>query len=197
MPATGRTEVLRGHTWWGDWSANSDHVASPTPSAVLPACSCVQVKDHYSSILNRRNTLTGILYKDDPTIFRHAHGEGCIGGWVCCWQWAQRQRSLPILLSADAAHSPPSCNSKSPLLFSWNLMNEARCKGCGPEPIDSWVGKIAAHVKVGGRAAPRVLRGSAPAHGNTLRPRPCSHSVSMRSPSFLPFPFSRSTPTIL
>ncbi|KAL4450094.1 hypothetical protein ABPG77_010763 [Micractinium sp. CCAP 211/92] len=57
------------------------------------------VKSFYSAVVNRKNTLTGVLYRDDPTI------------------------------------------------FSWNLMNEPRCKYCGPEAVDGWYGELSAHLK--------------------------------------------------
>ena len=34
------------------------------------------------------------------------------------------------------------------LTRSWNLINEPRCKYCGTEAINSWVGEMAAHLKV-------------------------------------------------
>lgn len=73
-------------------------------SDLLRPVACVpcpaQVKDYISAIVTRRNSITSVLYRDDPAI------------------------------------------------FSWNLLNEPRCKYCGPEVVDSWFGEIAAHLKV-------------------------------------------------
>ncbi|KAL4452410.1 hypothetical protein ABPG75_008072 [Micractinium tetrahymenae] len=76
----------------------TERLTTPYAWLTSPACRD-QVKSFYSAVVNRRNTLTGVLYRDDPTI------------------------------------------------FSWNLMNEPRCKYCGPEPVDGWYGDMAAYLK--------------------------------------------------
>lgn len=40
--------------------------------ASLWASLLTQVKDYLSALVGRRNTMTGVLYRDDPTIFRWA-----------------------------------------------------------------------------------------------------------------------------
>ncbi|KAL6766264.1 hypothetical protein ACKKBG_A35330 [Auxenochlorella protothecoides x Auxenochlorella symbiontica] len=57
------------------------------------------VKDFITKVVTRVNTINGIAYKDDPTI------------------------------------------------FSWNMLNEPRCKYCGPEAVTEWYHDIAAHLK--------------------------------------------------
>lgn len=43
-----------------------------------------QVKKYFTTLVNRRNTITGVLYKDDPTIMRWACFEGMAAwpGWL-------------------------------------------------------------------------------------------------------------------
>ena len=57
------------------------------------------VKDFITKVVTRKNSITGVAYRDDPTI------------------------------------------------FSWNLLNEPRCKYCGPEAVTEWYHDIAAHIK--------------------------------------------------
>lgn len=57
------------------------------------------VKNFITKVVNRKNTINGRLYREDPTI------------------------------------------------FSWNLLNEPRCKYCGPEAVTEWYTDIAAHIK--------------------------------------------------
>ncbi|KAL4451865.1 hypothetical protein ABPG75_007527 [Micractinium tetrahymenae] len=89
-----------------------------TPYAWLTSSACrQQVKDLMSAVVSRRNSLTGVLYRDDPTIF----------SWLAM---------ACFLLGRVSAVSPLQ-----------NLMNEPRCKYCTAEPVDSWYGEMAAHLK--------------------------------------------------
>lgn len=47
---------------------------------VLPSTSSVQVKQYFAAITGRRNTITGLLYRDDPTIM----------------SWASRGRQIAV-----------------------------------------------------------------------------------------------------
>ncbi|KAL4432447.1 hypothetical protein ABPG77_001746 [Micractinium sp. CCAP 211/92] len=75
-----------------------ERLQTPYDWLMSPKCR-QQVKDYFSVIINRRNSITGVLYRDDPTI------------------------------------------------FSWDLLNEPRCKYCGPEAVDSWYAEMSAHLK--------------------------------------------------
>ena len=50
------------------------------PATLCPA----QVKDFVSAIVNRRNSITGVLFKDDPTIFRCEGQALAAGRKACC-----------------------------------------------------------------------------------------------------------------
>ncbi|PRW57442.1 Transmembrane 9 superfamily member 4 isoform B [Chlorella sorokiniana] len=76
----------------------TERLQTPFDWLMSPTCRD-QVKAYMSSVVNRRNSITGVLYRDDPTI------------------------------------------------FSYNIMNEPRCKYCGPEAVDSWYGEMADHLK--------------------------------------------------
>ncbi|KAL4437017.1 hypothetical protein ABPG75_004156 [Micractinium tetrahymenae] len=75
-----------------------ERLQTPYDWLMSPKCR-QQVKDYFSAIVNRRNSITGVLYRDDPTI------------------------------------------------FSWDLLNEPRCKYCGTQAVDSWYGDMSAHLK--------------------------------------------------
>jgi hypothetical protein len=57
---------------------------------------------------------------------------------------------LPLTGRIWRACLPLHCPAQMHLLpsRSWNLINEPRCKYCGPEAVDSWIGEMAAHLKV-------------------------------------------------
>ncbi|KAI7844213.1 hypothetical protein COHA_002347 [Chlorella ohadii] len=94
-----------------------------TPYDWLVSSKCRdQVKAYMSSVVNRRNSITGLLFKDDPAIFSRS----------------PRQGSCAPTKSVAPVH---------PTLHSWNIMNEPRCKYCGPEAVDSWYGEMADHLR--------------------------------------------------
>lgn len=149
---------------------------APQPSAchVLVFAFIPQVKSFYSAVVNRKNTLTGVLYRDDPTIF------SWVGGACSVWDKGQRQAQhrparfvctrTPNLTSAapycvqtccsavrlrcfaGRRHSCAGIAQPPPSLICplQNLMNEPRCKYCGPEAVDGWYGELSAHLKVSG-----------------------------------------------
>ena len=75
------------------------------------------------------------------------HGSKCC--CCCCCRPMQHLRAAPARHTGPAKHraSGALCPA-SPPARSWNLLNEPRCKYCGPEAVDSWFGEIAAHLKV-------------------------------------------------
>jgi hypothetical protein len=153
------------------------------PASCLPPASSrhrLQVKSYFTALVNLRNSITGVLYREDPTIFRWGVREragrqaGRGKGAAACG--CQRLSVLPVAgtqcylwlagpgMPANPSSPPPqaSCPTlHSPAHMpprSWNLINEPRCKYCGPEAVDSWVGEMAAHLKVRCRPPAVLLR---------------------------------------
>lgn len=83
-------------------------------AAALPATRCaagrprrpavpapLQVKAFYTAVVNRRNTLTGVLYRDDPAIFSWVSGAHFGGGRLGCG--SHQQTLTPVSLPANSS----------------------------------------------------------------------------------------------
>lgn len=71
-----------------------------TPYAFFTTTPCIDlVKRYYAALLARVNTVSGLRYTDDPTI------------------------------------------------FAWDLLNEPRCKYCGPDAVNGWYHELARYMK--------------------------------------------------
>ena len=49
---------------------SSWHSRPPTHPASHACTRRPQVKDYFTALVNRRNSITGVKYRDDPVIFR-------------------------------------------------------------------------------------------------------------------------------
>lgn len=117
-----------------------ERLQAPLDWLASPACR-QQVKEYFSLVAGRRNSVTGVLYRDDPTIMSwvgggSGQGRGR-GRLVLGWCWWLAATALPQRAAPRALH----------LSAVQNVLNEPRCVNCDPSAIDSWIGEMSAHLK--------------------------------------------------
>lgn len=142
----------------------TERAMTPYTWLLSPECKD-QVKQFFTALVNRRNTITGLLYRDDATIFRCRRQGGRRGRRAVRRERLCGRRcecrcvcTTPIVATLPLPPAGTSC--------SWNVMNEPRCKYCGPEAVDSWYGELADHLKASTPAASARCGGAPPqAHG--------------------------------
>ena len=103
-----------------------------------------QVKQYFAAITGRRNTITGQLYRDDPTIMSWVGGSEQRSGLGAAERCSWRQR---VQLAAEWC-SFCCFGGQTRVSLPQNVLNEARCSFCGPEAVDSWIGEMSAYLKV-------------------------------------------------
>ncbi|GFH14503.1 uncharacterized protein HaLaN_10569, partial [Haematococcus lacustris] len=120
-------------------------------------------KQHITSVTSRVNSLTGVAYKDDPTIMGwDVMNEPRCPGDVLSFYSSPKARALykqHITSVTSRVNSLTGVAYKDdPTIMGWDVMNEPRCPGCD-SPTNkafhtSWLQEMSDHVAA---AAPKQL----------------------------------------